>query len=79
MFIGIASIFLFHYLQDEIKVNNPEYNEILDKEEFIGNIQKIEVTKDQIYQGNLLLINNKYPVYQDSIKKDIIDLCMHKE
>ncbi|MGE8081396.1 VanY-A/VanY-F/VanY-M family D-Ala-D-Ala carboxypeptidase [Peribacillus loiseleuriae] len=79
MFIGIAGIFLYHYLQDEIEINDPEYNAILDKEESNGKILNLEVAKDQIYQGNLLLVNNKYPVYQDSIKKDIINLNMHKE
>ncbi|MBD0384788.1 hypothetical protein [Paenibacillus sedimenti] len=39
----------------------------------------INVTKDQIYQGNLLLINKKYPVHQEGVVSDMINLFQHKE
>ncbi len=33
----------------------------------------------QVYQGNLLLINSKYPVRQESVKSDIVNLSKHDE
>lgn len=39
----------------------------------------IKVTEDQIYQGNLLLINKDYPVHQVGLKSDVINLFQHKE
>ncbi|MBO0959682.1 VanY-A/VanY-F/VanY-M family D-Ala-D-Ala carboxypeptidase [Neobacillus sp. MM2021_6] len=77
--IGFASIYLYHSLQDEKEINNPNYNERVEKKEMTEDVQKIEVTKEQIHQGTLLLVNNQYPVDQDSIKKDIIDLSRHNE
>ncbi|MGG0717952.1 VanY-A/VanY-F/VanY-M family D-Ala-D-Ala carboxypeptidase [Robertmurraya massiliosenegalensis] len=39
-----------------------------------GNAEQIEISEDQIYQGDLLLVNSEYPVHQESIKSDIINL-----
>ncbi|MDO7487408.1 VanY-A/VanY-F/VanY-M family D-Ala-D-Ala carboxypeptidase [Peribacillus frigoritolerans] len=43
------------------------------------NTQKIEITEEQIYQGNLLLVNSEYAVQQAGIKSEIINLFTHKE
>lgn len=43
------------------------------------NTQKIEITEEQIYQGNLLLVNSDYAVQQVGIKSDIINLFTQKE
>jgi zinc D-Ala-D-Ala carboxypeptidase len=37
------------------------------------------ITKEQIYQGNLLLINSDYPVRQEGVKSDIVNISMHAE
>ncbi|MFI8685788.1 VanY-A/VanY-F/VanY-M family D-Ala-D-Ala carboxypeptidase [Rossellomorea sp. NPDC077527] len=42
-------------------------------------IHKKEITEKQIHQGNLLLVNQEYPVEQESIKSDIINLFSHSE
>lgn len=42
-------------------------------------IQNNEIAEDQIYQGNLLLVNKEYPVHQESIKSDVVNLFKHKE
>ena len=39
----------------------------------------IKVTKDQIYQGNLVLINTENPVHQVGIQSDVVNLFQHKE
>ena len=41
--------------------------------------KKLKITNEQIYQGNLLLVNNHYPVHQEYIKSDIVNLFNHKE
>lgn len=43
------------------------------------NIQRIVINEDEIYQGNLLLVNNDYPVQQASIKADVINLFAQNE
>lgn len=43
------------------------------------NIQKIKIRKEQIYQGNLLLINSKYPILQESVRPDIVNLYKYNE
>jgi D-alanyl-D-alanine carboxypeptidase len=65
----------------ESKVNIQEFkyeNDIVEDGNTSENI-KIEITEEQIYQGNLLLINSEYPVHPDSIKTDIINLFNHNE
>lgn len=44
-----------------------------------GNIKKVEIPVEQIYQGNLLLVNSKHPVHNESIKSDVINLNVRKE
>jgi D-alanyl-D-alanine carboxypeptidase len=39
----------------------------------------INVAKNQIYQGNLVLINKEYPVHKEAIKPDVVNLFQHKE
>ncbi|WP_127483727.1 VanY-A/VanY-F/VanY-M family D-Ala-D-Ala carboxypeptidase [Paenibacillus ehimensis] len=39
----------------------------------------IKVTKNQIYQGNLLLVNKKYPVHEEGVTADVVNLFQHKE
>ncbi|HEY2494416.1 MAG TPA: VanY-A/VanY-F/VanY-M family D-Ala-D-Ala carboxypeptidase [Paenibacillus sp.] len=41
--------------------------------------QTINITQDQVYQGDLLLVNKEYPVHQDSVQSDTVHLFEHKE
>jgi len=59
------------------KYNQAEYNEIENGSS--ENIYKKEITDEQIYQGNLLLVNSKYPVHPESIKSDVINLSSQNE
>ncbi|WP_144561702.1 M15 family metallopeptidase [Bacillus mycoides] len=43
------------------------------------NTEKKEITKEQIYKGDLLLVNKDYPVQEDSIKSDIINVFQNTE
>lgn len=69
-------VFIFNILPiSQDKVELYEQNDITATK----NTQKIELTKEHIYQGNLLLVNNEHPVHQKSIKSDVINLYTHKE
>ncbi|MFC5451801.1 M15 family metallopeptidase [Paenibacillus aestuarii] len=39
----------------------------------------IQVSKDQIYKGSLILINKNYAVHPESVEPDIVKLSQHKE
>jgi zinc D-Ala-D-Ala carboxypeptidase len=39
----------------------------------------VELREELVYQGNLLLVNNEYPVQEVSIKSDVINLLEHRE
>ena len=68
-------------IQDKIEVQRYEKNNIdhLDNSETSESFETIEITKEQVFQGNLLLVNNEYPVHQESIKSDVVNLFTHKE
>ncbi|EEK76478.1 M15 family metallopeptidase [Bacillus cereus] len=44
-----------------------------------ANTENIEVTKEEIYKGDLLLVNKDYPVKKDSIRSDIINVNHNSE
>ncbi|KFN02545.1 D-Ala-D-Ala carboxypeptidase VanY [Bacillus clarus] len=44
-----------------------------------ANTEKIEITEEQIYKGDLLLVNKDYPVKKDSIRSDIINVNHNSE
>ncbi|PET75598.1 D-Ala-D-Ala carboxypeptidase VanY [Bacillus sp. AFS001701] len=62
-------------IQTYKKINNAK----LDNGEISESFQTKSITKEQVYQGNLLLINKKYPVHKESIKSDVVNLFTHKE
>ncbi|WP_226002142.1 VanY-A/VanY-F/VanY-M family D-Ala-D-Ala carboxypeptidase [Paenibacillus sp. BJ-4] len=71
-------VFIFNILpisQDKVEDQIYEQNDNTATE----NTQKIEITEEQIYQGDLLLVNSEYAVQQAGIKSDIINLFTHKE
>ncbi|MGF9908849.1 M15 family metallopeptidase [Brevibacillus porteri] len=41
--------------------------------------QSIQITKDQIYQGDLILVNKENPVHEAGIKNDVIRLSQNEE
>lgn len=36
--------------------------------------KKIDITQDQVHQGDLLLVNKEHPVRQESVKSDVVNL-----
>ncbi|MBO1000045.1 VanY-A/VanY-F/VanY-M family D-Ala-D-Ala carboxypeptidase [Bacillus sp. SD075] len=67
--------------QDKVEIQSYEKNnnDHLDNRETSESFQTIEITKDLVFQGNLLLVNNEYPIHQESIKSDVVHLFTHKE
>ncbi len=68
-------------LQDKVEIQTYKKinNEQLDNSETSESFQTKSITKESVYKGNLLLINKKYPVHQESIKSDVVNLFTHKE
>ncbi|MBN3527247.1 VanY-A/VanY-F/VanY-M family D-Ala-D-Ala carboxypeptidase [Paenibacillus apiarius] len=82
--LGFAFINKALFFQDKVEIQKYDQNhkDNIDNIENIGtplSIQKKEIAKEQIYQGNLLLINSKYPIRQESVKSDIVNLSKHNE
>ncbi|ODG89995.1 D-Ala-D-Ala carboxypeptidase VanY [Gottfriedia luciferensis] len=68
-------------LQDKVEIQTYKKinNDQLVNGETSESFQKKSITKESVYKGNLLLINKKYPVHQESIKSDVVNLFTHKE
>ncbi|BFH45952.1 hypothetical protein PMJ46TS7_38870 [Paenibacillus melissococcoides] len=79
--LGFAFINKALFFQEKVEILNYEKNpkEDLDNRGTSESIQTKTITNEQIYQGNLLLINSKYPVRQESVKSDIVNLSKHNE
>ncbi|MED4636028.1 VanY-A/VanY-F/VanY-M family D-Ala-D-Ala carboxypeptidase [Peribacillus frigoritolerans] len=75
---SLILVFIFKILpisQDKVEDQLYEQNDNAATE----NSQKIEVTEEQIHQGNLLLVNSEYAVEQAGIQSDIINLFTNKK
>ncbi|SDM65442.1 M15 family metallopeptidase [Sediminibacillus halophilus] len=57
-------------LHDKVKI---------EEKEGFRNTEKIEVGKERIYEGELLLVNEQYPVHEESVRQDIVELFNHPE
>ncbi|GAB0167728.1 VanY-A/VanY-F/VanY-M family D-Ala-D-Ala carboxypeptidase [Lysinibacillus sp. CTST325] len=79
--LGVTAFKIIPFFQGENGVIGNAYNEngVGDGSLSSGNIKKVEIPVEQIYQGNLLLVNSKHPVHNESIKSDVINLYAHKE
>ncbi|MCY9004447.1 VanY-A/VanY-F/VanY-M family D-Ala-D-Ala carboxypeptidase [Peribacillus frigoritolerans] len=74
---ALILVFIFKILpisQDKVEDQIYEQND----NTAIENPLKIEITEEQIHQGNLLLVNSEYAVEQAGIQSDIINLFTHK-
>ncbi|PFO69712.1 D-Ala-D-Ala carboxypeptidase VanY [Bacillus cereus] len=65
-----VGVYISPLFQKEIDVK------IADKDNTVraANTKNIEITKEEIYKGDLLLVNKDYPVKKDSIRSDIINV-----
>lgn len=68
LLLGYAAV---RYLPN---TGNLGYDDKIRKESIRNNNSLEVVTQDQVYQGDLLLVNKQYPVHEDSVKSDIVTL-----
>ncbi|MBG9535091.1 D-alanyl-D-alanine carboxypeptidase [Bacillus thuringiensis] len=70
-----VAVYISPLFQKEIDVK------IVGKDELVkaANTDGKEITKEQIYKGDLLLVNRDYPVKKDSIRSDIINVNHNSE
>ncbi|MBE7129878.1 VanY-A/VanY-F/VanY-M family D-Ala-D-Ala carboxypeptidase [Bacillus mycoides] len=73
--IVCGGFYISPLFQKEIDVKIAEK----DDKEKAANIKKIEVTEEQIYKGDLLLVNKDYSVKKDSVRSDIINVAQNSE
>lgn len=66
------------FIQSKVEVQKYDQNH-KDNTGTTSIIQKKEIVKEHIYQGNLLLINSTYPIRQESVKSNIANLSKHNE
>lgn len=70
---------LFFQSKVEVQKYDQNHKDNIDNKGTTSIIQKKEIVKEHIYQGNLLLINSTYPIRQESVKSDIVNLSKHNE
>ncbi|MEI5908516.1 M15 family metallopeptidase [Bacillus spongiae] len=68
-----ASVNIEQFFQNKIHILDNIPNKIEDEE----TVER-KMTKEEIYLGNLLLVNGDYPAKHESIKKDIIHLTRNE-
>ncbi|MEG9295659.1 VanY-A/VanY-F/VanY-M family D-Ala-D-Ala carboxypeptidase [Mangrovibacillus sp. Mu-81] len=81
-------IFILILISIAVITNHDIFQEIVDIQEIqqkdnykktSESQKRIEITEDQIYKGDLILVNSEYPVQRDSIKSDIVNLFTHRK
>ncbi len=79
--LSVTAFKIVPFFQGEKDVIVNVYNEdgVVEGKFSSENMEKIEIPVEQIYQGNLLLVNRKHPVHDESIKSDVINLYARKE
>ncbi|MBA4532683.1 M15 family metallopeptidase [Brevibacillus halotolerans] len=69
-----AILLLLVYTTINVYQSNRAQTEISEK-----NNLTIEISKEQVHQGNLLLVNKEIPVHKEGVKSDVVNLSKHKE
>src|SRR5690625_832076 len=67
------------FFEPKVDLPNVEVHDQVEERRTFDNIQKIKITEEQVYEGNLLLVNSEYPVRQESIQSDVVNLSTHDE
>ncbi|WP_078381904.1 VanY-A/VanY-F/VanY-M family D-Ala-D-Ala carboxypeptidase [Sutcliffiella halmapala] len=70
LFLMVCCLCIVVIKMNEDKVEIQRFNQEFSNEYS----EKTEISREQIYQGNLLLVNNEFPIHRDSIKTDIVNL-----
>jgi zinc D-Ala-D-Ala carboxypeptidase len=75
--LGFTFVYKESTIQDQVEIhlNDDQVENSGTSEPF----QTIEIKEEQVFQGDLLLVNNEYPVQQESITSDVVNLFTHEE
>ena len=63
----------------EVQQYDPNEKDISDDQDHAESVQQKEITIEQIYQGNLVLVNSQYPIHEESIQSDVVNLSEQNE
>lgn len=77
MCFGVAIDALASLQQDEVKIKNAGSEPVENVD--ANSTQTVEVDKDEVYRGELVLINKTHPVAQEGVKNDMITLMNEEE
>ncbi|MDT9025562.1 VanY-A/VanY-F/VanY-M family D-Ala-D-Ala carboxypeptidase [Rossellomorea yichunensis] len=75
--LGLTFVYMGPLSEPEVKIQNHVQSENGIAEG--ADTQEIKITEDHIYRGDLLLVNSEYPVHQESIRSDIVNLSANNE
>lgn len=73
--MGITVVNRLEFFKD----NKVEIKHFVPDHKLDESTQLVEIGEELVYQGNLLLVNNEYPVHEESIKSDVVNLFEHRE
>ncbi|WP_404321967.1 VanY-A/VanY-F/VanY-M family D-Ala-D-Ala carboxypeptidase [Cytobacillus firmus] len=77
--LGLTFVNMDSFFEPKVKIqNNDQHESDIEDSRSIEHFQK-QITEEQIYQGNLLLVNSEYPVHPESVKSDVINLSEGNE
>lgn len=79
--LGLAFVYITSISKDKVVIQqyNPKEQDRLADQGHSERMDQIEIEKEQIYQGNLLLVNKEYPIREESIRSDVVNLSRHNE
>jgi zinc D-Ala-D-Ala carboxypeptidase len=77
--LGITVVNKTEFFNDQVEIKHYEPNHKLDESGASESTQLLEIKEELVYQGNLLLVNNDYPIHEESIKSDVVKLFEHRE
>ncbi|USK48066.1 VanY-A/VanY-F/VanY-M family D-Ala-D-Ala carboxypeptidase [Bacillus sp. CMF12] len=77
--LGLTFVNVDSFFEPKVKIQNDDQLENDNEDGRTSEHSQKEIAEEQIYQGNLLLVNNKYPVHPESIKSDVINLSEQSE
>lgn len=63
---------------DHSELENKIVNEVSEVEP-VKTHEPIQIPKEQIHKGNLVLVNKKYPIHNEGVPSDIVNLYQNKE
>jgi zinc D-Ala-D-Ala carboxypeptidase len=77
--MGITVADRLEIFKDKVEIKHFVPDHKLDESETSNSTQLVEIGEELVFQGNLLLVNNEYPVHKESIKSDVVNLFEHRE